>query len=103
MPDNSQSCWFVASAQDALLIGGIFPTGTPAGNPPVATVTVHGNNSTPFVVAPGVYRYEFNVAAGTKFDLTLFVHGEKTDCDPRSFDMNDGGGSIDRVTVFKVT
>jgi hypothetical protein len=107
MPQNTQSCWFSASDPNAVLIGGVFPKGAPTSSNPVATVTVKGSTSTPFVLSPGDYRYEFNIAGGGKFTLSLFVHGVGASCTPSSFDPNDPTlgnlAALDRISNFTVT
>jgi hypothetical protein len=104
---NTQSCWFSASDPNALLVGGIFAKGAPTTSNPLATVTVKGSTSTPFVLPVGDYRYEFNIASGGKFAMTLFVHGVASSCTPSSFDPNDPTlgnlASLDRVTSFSVS
>ncbi|HEY4242563.1 MAG TPA: hypothetical protein VGM88_22245 [Kofleriaceae bacterium] len=67
---------------------------------------VLGNTSTPFVVPPGQYRYEFNITSSMAFSLTLYVHGTKQPCTPAYFDPNDPtlgpAAAIDRKCTFEV-
>ncbi|HLK15581.1 MAG TPA: hypothetical protein VKT78_12320, partial [Fimbriimonadaceae bacterium] len=96
----TQSCWFAASEGDVTLVGGIFAQDDDGGNP-ITTVTVRGSTSTPFVIQPGSYRYEFNMVAGSAFNLKLYVHGSEKQCQPSKFDPKTGG-TIDRVTRFTI-
>jgi hypothetical protein len=95
---TSQSCWFSIDDPASMLMGGIWPMG--ANGEPIAQIVVKGAASTPFVLDPGDYRFEFNMVAADKLTLTLYVHGQKTKCSPSTFDPADG--TVDRVSRFTI-
>ena len=97
-PDQ-QSCWFESSSTNVRLVGQIWSREKES-TAPIQEVVVIGKTSTPFVVQPGRYRYEFNIVGGEKFTLQLYVHGEANQNTPKKFDPADG--TIARVTRFAV-
>ena len=96
---GQQSCWFESSSANVQLAGHIWSRDNDS-TTPVREVVVVGRTSIPFELPPGRYRYEFNIVAGDKFTLLLFVHGEANQNSPRKFDPADG--TIARVTRFTV-
>jgi hypothetical protein len=98
---GTQACWFAASEAAVLLTGGIFLQTDGAGKKPMREVVVRGGTSTPFVLPPGKYRYEFNVVNSDPFGLKLYIHGVAVPCKPAKFDPGSDG-TVDLVTLFEI-
>lgn len=99
--ENTQTCWFSSSDASVFLSGGVFLQSDGDGRKAIEQVTVRGATSTPFVLSAGDYRYEFNVAKGSAFNLKLYIHGVAVPCKPSKFDTNTDG-TVDLVTLFSV-